>query len=164
MPGQKFKHVIKRKLEFRAKKLDLTLAEYLHDWVAEPKTIRQLAEEVGCSAPQMSRLINEDESLKEAVRLGRMQGADNMAEDSLALMDELAEREVLTTQDVQLAKERVSVRKWLAAVSAPDKFAPKQQVGSVTMNIGELHLEALKKVRSDVIDAVDVTPRLADGD
>jgi hypothetical protein len=51
---------------------------------------------------------------------------------------------------VAAGREQIKVRQWLAGVYNPDKFAPKNN--NVTINIGDMHLDALRKVR-------DVTPK-----
>jgi hypothetical protein len=89
--------------------------------------------------------LNGNPDYRAALQEARKEQAEKMAEDSLELVDSLAHKEELTSQDVSLAKERVGVRKWLSAMNSPERFAQKQQ--NLTLNIGELHLSALKKAR-----------------
>jgi hypothetical protein len=54
-----------------------------------------------------------------------------------------------------VAKERIDVRKWLTAVNDPGRFRQNNSGPTVTININQRHLEALKKHRDGgiVIDA-----------
>jgi len=42
----------------------------------------------------------------------------------------------------------------------PDRFAPKKE--EVTINIGQLHLGALKKIRSEMLDVTPVAEAIED--
>jgi len=97
--------------------------------------------------------VNNTPVYRAALDEGRRSLADKRADDSLTMIDDLGAKEDLTSQDVQLAKERIGVRKWMSALNHPDRFAPKKE--EVTINIGQLHLGALKKIKAEMID---VTP------
>lgn len=126
-------------------------SDFVLEYIGDGGTVSALAEEMGVSRSFMSRILNGD--YRAEMEEGRKILADKMADDSLELIDGLATKEDLSSQDVQLAKERVAVRKWMSALNHPDRFAPKQQ--NVTVNIGELHLGALKKIKTEMLD---VTP------
>ena len=143
MAGRSLEKRIRAELGKRSEQIGCTVALYVHDWVADGRTLASLAEEVGCSRSFLSRILNGDPELREALQEGRKEQAEKMAEDSLGLVDDLAGKEDLSSQDVQLAKERVNVRKWLTAMNSPERFAAKQE--ALTLNIGELHLNALRK-------------------
>jgi hypothetical protein len=64
------------------------------------------------------------------------------------------------SEDVQLAKERVSVRKWMAALNNPDKYAPKEK--GITINVGNLHLDALRKINREMLDVTPGVKVIAD--
>ena len=146
MAGRSLEKRVRAELGKLASAVGCTVALYVHDWVADGKTLAALSEKVGCSRSFLSRILNGDPELREALEWGRKEQAEKMAEDSLGLVDDLADKEDLSSQDVQLAKERVNVRKWLSAMNSPERFAAKQE--AMTLNIGELHLDALKKVRT----------------
>jgi hypothetical protein len=131
--------------------------EFLIDHIGGGGTINQLAVKYDVSRSFIGRLLNNDEIYKVALDEARRLGADAMAEDSLELIDGLTQKADLTSADVQLAKERVSVRKWMAALNHPDKFAPKG--AEVTVSIGSLHLGALKKVAQEMRN---ITPKPAE--
>jgi hypothetical protein len=91
---------------------------------------------------------------------GRRLQADAFAEDSLGIVDGMAESGNFRSEDVQLAKERVSVRKWMAALNNPDKYAPKDK--GITINVGNLHLDALKKLNREMLDVTPAVKVIAD--
>ena len=79
----------------------------------------------------------------------RRDAADAMAEESLEIADGMSKVDTTMVQ-VAAGREQIKVRQWMAGVYNPDKFAPK--CNNVTINIGDMHLDALRKVR-------DVTPK-----
>jgi transcriptional regulator with XRE-family HTH domain len=145
MPGRKMEKRLLTDIGARATKIGVTGPLYIHDWIADGRTLKELADELNCSRSFLSRILNGNPDYREALQAGRKEQAEKMAEDSLDLVDSLAHKDELTTQDVSLAKERVSVRKWLSAMNSPERFAHTQQ--NLTVNIGELHLSALKKAK-----------------
>jgi hypothetical protein len=149
-----------------AKRLHKELGElggtdYVLDYVGDGGTVADLAVRLNCSRSFLSRIMNADEGYRAALREGRRIGADKLADDTLGIMDDLTEKEGLTSADVQLAKERVNTRKWLAAMNDPDRFAEKKQA-DVIVNIGELHLGALKKLRAEMIDVSPKATQIVD--
>ena len=53
----------------------------------------------------------------------------------------------VTREDIAVAKERIDVRKWLATVNHPDRYQINKNGPTITLNINQLHLDALKKRR-----------------
>jgi len=155
MAGQKFKHMVFKHLT------DLGGPEYVLDYIGDGGTVKALSEKTNCSRSFLSRMLNNTPEYRAALDEGRRISADKMADDSLAMVDELSTKEDLTSQDVQLAKERISVRKWMSALNHPDRFAPKKE--EVTINIGQLHLGALKKIKAEMIDVTPVANAIEDG-
>lgn len=145
MPGRKLEQKLFKEIGERASKQGSTGPMYVFDWVADGRTLQELANDLDCSRSFLSRILNGNPDYRAALQEARKEQAEKMAEDSLELVDSLAHKEELTSQDVSLAKERVGVRKWLSAMNSPERFAQKQQ--NLTLNIGELHLSALKKAR-----------------
>jgi hypothetical protein len=132
--------------------------EYLTDYIGDGGTVQALANNLNCSRSFLSRVLNGNPEYRQALADGRKIGADKLADDALNIMDDLTDKPALTSADVQLAKERVHVRKWLAAMNDPDRFAEKKQADTI-INIGELHLGALKKLRGEMLN---VTPTVAE--
>lgn len=122
-------------------------AEWLADFIAGGGTVLDLATEMGCSRTYLSRHLNAHEEYANALRQGRREQADALADEALQIADGMADDPNITRERVAVAKERIDVRKWLAAVNDPDKYRQNNSAPSVTININQLHLDALKKRR-----------------
>lgn len=122
-------------------------AEWLRDYIAEGGTVLDLATEMGCSRTYLSRHLNAHPEYKEVLLDGRREHAESLAEEALVIADGMADVVGITREQVAVAKERIDVRKWLAAVNSPDRFRQNNNGPSVTININQLHLEAMKKHR-----------------
>lgn len=133
----------------------LTPAEYIHDFIASGRTMTDLAEHLGVSREYASRNLNAFPDIRAALSGARLAGADALAEQSLRMADDLAVRmdrgEDVKNERIGLLREQNSVRKWLAAVANPEKYGRNDN--QVTINIGDLHLDALRKSKM-----IDVTP------
>lgn len=147
MASNKFEH------QMMAKVVELGGENFVLDFIGDGGTVKALSEQVGCSRSFLSRILNKRPEYRAALEEGRRVQADRLAEESMEIVDKMAESGGYRSEDVQLAKERISVRKWLAAMNDPDRYAPKDK--AVTINVANLHLDALKKVTQEMRD---VTP------
>lgn len=154
MSGKKFE------AEMMAKVETLGGPEFVLDFIGDGGTVTKLCEVVGCSRSFLSRILNKRPEYRMALEEGRRLQADAFAEDSLGIVDGMAESGNFRSEDVQLAKERVSVRKWMAALNNPDKYAPKDK--GITINVGNLHLDALKKLNREMLDVTPAVKVIAD--
>ena len=77
----------------------------------------------------------------------RRQHADSLADEALEIADGLADLDEPTRETIAIAKERIDVRKWLATVNHPDRYQINKNGPTITLNIHQLHLDALKKRR-----------------
>jgi AraC-like DNA-binding protein len=121
--------------------------EWLQDYIADGGTIARLAEEMGCSRTYLSRHLNAQPEYRSVITEARAEYADKLADEALEIADDMATLDDVTREQIAVAKERIDVRKWLAAVNSPDRFRQNNNGPSVTININQLHLEALKKHR-----------------
>lgn len=121
--------------------------EWLQDYIATGGTILSLAEELGCSRSYLSRHLNAEDEYRAVILEGRREHAETLAEEALSIADQMATVSGITREQVAVAKERIDVRKWLASVNSPDRFRQNNGGPTVTININQLHLEALKKRR-----------------
>ena len=155
MAGKPLKKKMMSTLTDLATAEGLTPAEYIHDFIASGKTMTDLAEHLGVSRAYASRNLNDFPEIRAAISKARLDGADAIAEQSLRLADDLAVRmdrgEEVRNERIGLLREQNSVRKWLAAVANPEKYGRNDD--QVTINIGDLHLDALRKSRM-----IDITP------
>ena len=119
--------------------------DYVREWVAGGGTVLTLAEDLGCSRTYLSRHLNAKPEYREALQEARREVADALAEEALQIADGMASVDGITREQVAVAKERIDVRKWLAAVNNPDRFQINKQGPQVVLNVNNLHLEALKR-------------------
>lgn len=120
--------------------------EYVGEYIATGGTILDLANELGCSRTYLSRHLNAHEDYRPVIDQARREQADTLAEEALGIADGLAEG-VRTKEQIAIAKERIDVRKWLASVNHPDRYQQNKNGPTITLNINQLHLDALKKRR-----------------
>lgn len=147
MAGRKLEGELMDKIE------KLGSEEYVQDYIGDGNTVASLAKELGCSRSFLSRILNKRPEYRAALEEGRRMQAETFAEQSMEIVDTMAERGEYKSEDVALARERINIRKWTAALNNPDRFAPKDK--GVTINVANLHLDALKKVTQELRD---VTP------
>jgi len=121
--------------------------DWLQEYIAEGGTIADLATELGCSRTYLSRHLNAEPGFRAVILEARGEFAEKLADEALSIADGMADVDGITREQVAVAKERIDVRKWLAAVNSPDRFRQNPNGPSVTININQLHLEALKKHR-----------------
>jgi AraC-like DNA-binding protein len=134
--------------------------EYVGEYIATGGTILDLAEELGCSRTYLSRHLNAHPAYKPVIDDARREQADTLAEEALQIADGLADADAPTRESIAVAKERIDVRKWLASVNHPDRYQQNKNGPTVTININQLHLDALKKRRDGNL-TIDVTPDAA---
>lgn len=137
--------------------------DWLQEYIADGGTILDLATELGCSRTYLSRHLNAQPEYKAVIIEARAEYADKLADEALDIADGMADVAGITREQVAVAKERIDVRKWLAAVNSPDKFRQNNSP-TVTVNIGQLHLEALKKRRDGGIVIDGTATEATDGD
>ena len=120
-------------------------ADWLRDYIAEGGTVKTLAEELGCSRTYLSRHLNAEESYAAALLEARAEFAEALADEALEIADSMQEG-VTSREGIMIAKERIDVRKWLASVNN-SRYQPNKSGTQITLNINQLHLDALKKHR-----------------
>lgn len=150
MAGKVLKRKMFAELDRLGNMVGKTPAEFVYDYIASGKTMTDLAEDLGCSRSYASRHLNADPEISKALDAARRDGAEAMADRMLQMTDDLARRldegEEIRPERVAVMKEQNAMRKWLAAANNPDRFAPKDK--AVQINIGDLHLDALRKMKT----------------
>lgn len=140
---RKFFELMLEKFEAYAESLGEAAEMVIYRHLASGGSITGLAKLADIDRSTMGKLLAMHPPYTVARDEGRRDGADAHADDVIAIVDELVGKKNLTSAEVSLAKERVQARKWSAAMQNPDRYGKQDQ--KVTVNIGELHLEALKK-------------------
>ena len=148
MAGRKMERELMKEIEKRGSE------QYVLEFIGDGGSVQALANDLGCSRSYLSGCLNKRPEYRAALEEGRRMQADTLAEQSMAIVDDMAMNGEYKSEDVALARERIAVRKWLAALNNPDRFAPKDK--GVTINVANLHLDALKKVTAEL---KDVTPK-----
>jgi transposase-like protein len=152
MAAQKFERELMKKLEA------LGSESFVEDYIGDGGTVKSLSDELGCSRSFLSRILNKRPEYRQALENGRRAQADNYAEQSIEIVDSLAQQGDYKSEHVALARERIAVRKWVATLNHPDRFAPKDK--GVTINVANLHLDALKKVTAELKDVTPVVEEI----
>jgi hypothetical protein len=119
------------------------------DWVfgqiADGKTLQSIADQVPCSRQWLSSIWMKGPGRKDKLREARKESAPLVAEDAGDILERTAAlpTEQLTPARVQIDRARADHQLKRAAFLDPETFGEKQGV-SLTIDIGQLHLEALK--------------------
>lgn len=147
-----------RPIMARAKQQGLSGPNFVYDWIASGKTVSDLAAEIGVSRSYLSRHINAVPEYAQAIEAARRESADAMVESGLKMLDDVSElvqnSEMSRPSDwIAAVDKQVQHRKFMAAAHAPERWATKDRA-AVTVNIGDLHLEALRQQKA----MRDVTP------
>ena len=121
----------------------------------EGMTQAAIAAELGVMRSSLTRWLNLNESRKSALTASRVIAAEGMVEDARDIADNV---KGVDNAEVQAAKLRIETRMKLAAFWDRDKFGEKQ--AGVTVNIGSLHLDALRAAVAP-LQAVEVVDPLA---
>ncbi len=112
--------------------------------VAAGATIKTVAADLGVSRGQIYNWVKAGgEAREEKFRAARTLSADAMADDALEILDALPGQPLLTNAQVQAGTARANYRRWLASVRNREEYGEKAGV-NVSVNIGQLHLDALK--------------------
>ncbi len=130
--------------------------EYVREYIATGGTILDLANELGCSRTYLSRHLNANDEYRPVIEEARREQADTLAEEALQIADALADADEITRERIAVAKERIDVRKWLATVNNPDRYQTNKGGPTITLNINQLHLDALRKRNVPGDDAVTI--------
>jgi len=129
-------------------------AEWLHDQIASGITVAELARQYGCTRSYVSRSINSIPEYKTAMEGAREEAADALVEQGLEMVDKLDGSS--TSNEIAATREKVNFRKFMAGSMNQNKYGTRPQ-SNVTISIGDMHLDALRKVNSQMaaIDAED---------
>lgn len=129
-------------------------AEWLHDQIASGITVAELARQYGCTRSYVSRAINSIPEYKTAMEGAREEAADALVEQGLEMVDGLSA--LSTSNEIAATREKVNFRKFMAGSLNQNKYGTRPQ-SNVTISIGDMHLDALRKVNSQMaaIDSED---------
>lgn len=133
-------------LQSLAKRIELAGGEdYMFGRIEDGDTPRVIMEDFGVSRTYFYRWINLDKDRRQKLlREARAVAAMGHAEDAGEVLDELVGT-VITPADVTLANSRSNYKRWLAEVYERGAIERTETKDSLVLNIGQLHLSALKE-------------------
>jgi len=136
--------------------------EWVFDQLADGRTVRSIAEELGISRRYLYMWRDRPEAKHElkpmweaAVRMSAEADLEASTHDFERLDRVISpdpetgeeRRRVPQSAEVQLATGRAKFRQWNAARKDPDKYGDKSGV-EINLNIGDLHLEAMANAKA----------------
>ena len=121
--------------------------EKIFEEISNGRTIASIAREFQVSRNMLSGILNKSE-YRTQLREAQRQGAQQLADAALEIADNVPEE----TAAISKARERIAVRKWIASAMDPDRWNTTRANQQVQVNIHAQHLDALRKVQSEVID------------
>jgi len=122
-------------------------ADWLFDQIASGITVAELARQYGCTRSYVSRSLNSVPEYAAALTKARGEAADALVEQGLEMVDELSGASSPT--EIAATREKVQWRKFMAGSMNQERYGTRPQ-NNVTLSIGDLHLDALRKFSSDM--------------
>jgi hypothetical protein len=122
-------------------------ADYLFEEIASGKTMTQLAKDYGCNRQYFSTSINTIPEYANALAKARQEAADALVEQGLDMVDDLDGGS--TNSEIAATREKVQWRKFMAGSYNQERYGNRPQT-NVNISIGDMHLDALRKVNSDM--------------
>lgn len=122
-------------------------ADHVYEVVASGKTITAWArEQWDCSRAYLSKTLRSVPEYAAALDRALPEAADAMMEDGLARVDGLDEKS--SQAKIAAVREQINMRKALAAGWNRDRYGSGPRA-EITLNLGDLHLDALRKISAD---------------
>jgi hypothetical protein len=79
----------------------------------------------------------------------RIEAADALVEQGLEMVDALDGDS--STNEISATREKVNYRKFVAGSLNQNRYGTRPQ-NNVTVNIGDMHLDALKKINREMVE------------
>ena len=122
-------------------------ADWLFDQIASGVTVAELARQYGCTRSYVSRSLNSVPEYAAALSKARGEAADALVEQGLEMVDGLSGAS--TPTEIAATREKVQWRKFMAGSMNQERYGTRPQ-NNVTLSIGDLHLDALRKFSADM--------------
>ena len=136
--------------------------EYLTEYLLSGGTITRLAGELDLNRGYLHRLLKDHPELSVALEAAREHAADAHAEAGFEIMRRLrTERKEeranaaegtraaeLSSLDVSIAKEEAAQHRFIAEAWNQKRYGAGKNQTHVTVNLGDMHLDALKKMKT----------------
>lgn len=148
--------------QYEARIEELGGLEWVLEELASGLTPAKVAEYIGCSRGWLVTWFGRDEERAKLVSRARSIGAGGMVEQAILKIEDL-DGLPFTNEDLGLAKLRFESKKYLASKMDPGTYGEKQ-APTVAINIGDLHLAAVREVTQQLSAPRAVTRELAQGE
>jgi len=136
--------------------------QYLTEFLLSGGTITQLAVELKLDRGYLHRILKDHPEYSAALEAARMEAADAHAEAGFEIMRRLRnerkhERDTakegsraaeLSALDVSIAKEEAQQHRFIAQAWNQQRYGSQNNQTHVTVNLGDMHLDALKKMKT----------------
>ena len=133
-------------------------ADWLFDQIASGVTVAEIARQYGCTRSYVSRALHTVPEYKAALEGAREEAADALVEQGLEMVDALDGDS--SANEISATREKVNFRKFMAGSMNQNKYGTRPQ-SNVTISIGDMHLDALRKVNSELA-AIDADDRVVE--
>ena len=133
-------------------------ADWLFDQIASGVTVAEIARQYGCTRSYVSRALHTVPEYKAALEGAREEAADALVEQGLEMVDELSGDS--SSNEISATREKVNFRKFMAGSMNQNKYGTRPQ-NNVTISIGDMHLDALRKVNTELA-AIDADDRVVE--
>lgn len=137
---------------------ELTPGEvYFFGRVAAGAKMGEIAKEFGVSRPWLYTWMKDRrrrEVREPAYQDAKRAAADYHAEEAGNVLDEVAPGS--SSADVSLAGKKSDHHRWLATVLDREQYGPKGQEVNVSLDLGQLHIQALEEVHAEWTGEVTV--------
>lgn len=127
--------------------LDSVGADKVSELLEQGKALTDICKALGVGKKALNEWLEAPERAGLLTR-ARTRAADQLAAETLAIADSAG------PDEVQQARLRTDVRKWLASKWAPGLYGDTK--AGVTINLNTLHGESLR--RAQVIETIDIQP------
>jgi len=133
-------------------------ADWLFDQIASGVTVAEIARQYGCTRSYVSRALHTVPEYKAALEGAREEAADALVEQGLEMVDGLDGDS--SSNEIAATREKVNFRKFMAGSMNQSKYGTRPQ-NNVTISIGDMHLDALRKVNTELA-AIDADDRVVE--
>jgi len=122
-------------------------ADHVYDVIASGKSILVWArEEWDCSRSYLSKTLREVPEYAAALDKAQTEAADALMEDSMDRADALNGNS--SQAQIAAVREQINIRRAMAAGLNRDRYGSGPRT-EITLNLGDLHLDALRKISVD---------------
>ena len=133
-------------------------ADWLFDQIASGVTVAEIARQYGCTRSYVSRALHTVPEYKVALEGAREEAADALVEQGLEMVDALDGDS--SANEISATREKVNFRKFMAGSMNQNKYGTRPQ-NNVTISIGDMHLDALRKINTELA-AIDADDRVVE--